>query len=425
MGVTRRTSSEIKGHYLALHGSSTLTANVRTYMKLRTRAGVGLLALAVGSCLGQASLAFGASAGWEQWQHLEGVVDVAGPRTDGKLVAVAAGRLLLVSPDGTITPFSRGVDGYVAAGKDDEAYVAMVPVGGLTVDTAGCSFNADDVFVLHLGSPQAVDRVDPAGHSQRFAVVPDVEMLNGIALDTTGRFGHRLLVSGSHAGGTKVAAIDCKGGVSAIRDMAPQFEGGLAVAPASFGHYAGQLIAPDENSGRIWAIASDGKATEIARPELPTGGDTGVESLGFVPPGFARGGRAYLADRGTADNPFPGTDSILRLSASTIVPAGVAEGDLLVSTEGNGTTVAIHCEASCQVLSVADGPKGGHIEGHIALVADQPAPSGAALSEASDLGRGGSGLPVPVAATVAAALAGAIGAAGAVLALRHRNIAGQ
>ncbi|MDE3076436.1 MAG: hypothetical protein KGJ86_13525 [Chloroflexota bacterium] len=39
-------------------------------------------------------------------------------------------------------------------------------------------------------------------------------MLNGIAFDTTGSFGHRLLVSGSRKGGTKVVAIDCNGGVS-------------------------------------------------------------------------------------------------------------------------------------------------------------------------------------------------------------------
>jgi hypothetical protein len=90
-----------------------------------------------------------------------------------------------------------------------------------------------------------------------------------------------------------------------------------------------------------------------------------------VPPGFINtaGGFAYLADRGTPNNPFPGTDSILRLSAAALASAGVQEGDLLVSTEANGTTVAIRCESSCSVIPVADGPPGGHIEGKVLVVA--------------------------------------------------------
>src|SRR5207249_7946038 len=102
-------------------------------------------------------------------------------------------------------------DGYSADRKDDEDCLAIVPGGSLAVQSANCNFAADDVFILHLGSPQAVDRVDAAGRSRRFAVVPDVDMLNGIVFDTTGRFGHRLLVTGSRAGGTKVVAIDCTG----------------------------------------------------------------------------------------------------------------------------------------------------------------------------------------------------------------------
>src|SRR5579862_6055683 len=45
---------------------------------------------------------------WEQWQHLPGVVDIVGPRADGKLVASAEGSLFLVSADGGISPFSAG-----------------------------------------------------------------------------------------------------------------------------------------------------------------------------------------------------------------------------------------------------------------------------------------------------------------------------
>jgi hypothetical protein len=165
-------------------------------------------------------------------------------------------------------------------------------------------------------------------------------------------------------------ALDCQGGLTVITDTAPSMEGGIQVAPATFGAFAGYLIGADENSGQVWAIAPDGTARVVFRPNLPTGGDTGVESVGFVPPGFSGGGTAYLADRGTANNPFPGTDSILRLAWPALAPAGVTEGDLLVATEGGGTTVAIRCAATCSASPVATGPadgRTGHIEGHLTL----------------------------------------------------------
>jgi hypothetical protein len=41
-----------------------------------------------------------------------------------------------------------------------------------------------------------------------------------------------------------VLAIDCAGGVRAITSHAPAMEGGIAVAPTSFGRYGGDLVAP-------------------------------------------------------------------------------------------------------------------------------------------------------------------------------------
>jgi hypothetical protein len=302
---------------------------------------------------------------WEQWRHQPGIVDLAGPRTDGTLVAVAAGRLLSLSRDGTIAPFAAGPDGFMGS-VDGEPYTAVAPAAHGT--GANCPFNADDAFALDLNSPPGVVRIDPAGHATQFATLAGAETLGGITFDTAGQFGGRLLVTGTKSGQTIVFAVDCQAGVSTITDSAPTVEGGLAVAPAGFGAFGGMLIAPDENSGQIWAIAPDGHVSLVSRPDLATGGDTGVESLGFVPPGFSSGGSAYLADRATANNPFPGTDSILRLSAEALVQAAVQDGDLLVATEGGGTTVALHCATSCQVLDVANGPSGGHIEGHIVFV---------------------------------------------------------
>jgi hypothetical protein len=333
---------------------------------------VGALAR-LGALVGLAGLvspaALAQPVAWDQWQHQPGIVDLAGPRSDGSLVAVAAGRLYLVSPDGAVAPFAQG-DGGFAGSVDGEPYAAVAPPSPAAA--TDCAFAADDVFALDLGSPPGIVRVDPDGQAGRFAALPSAETLGGIAFDTTGQFGRRLLVTGTKSNHTVVFAVDCRGTSTTITDSAPTVEGGLAVAPFGFGRFGGMLIAPDENSGQIWAIGPDGKATPVIKPELPTGGDTGVESLGFVPPGFSGGGSAYLADRATPNNPFPGTDSILRLGAQTLKAAGVQDGDLLVATEGGGKTVAIHCEATCTATPVAAGPDGGHIEGHIAFVPDQP-----------------------------------------------------
>ena len=50
----------------------------------------------------------------------------------------------------------------------------------------------------------------------------------------------------------------------------------------------------------IWAIAPDGSAKQVVNPGLAKGGDIGVESVAFVPPGFSKGGYVYYADRKSA-----------------------------------------------------------------------------------------------------------------------------
>jgi hypothetical protein len=312
------------------------------------------------------------SVGWEQWQHQVGIVEM-GARADGTLVVMAAGRLWTLAAGGAPTPFASGPDGFSADPNGEPYFIVAQPLG---VDGTNCAWSADDLFVLDLTSPPGIARVDPAGHSTRFATLRGVDTLGGIALDTTGRFGHRLLVSGTHDGNqTTVFSIDCQGSSTTLTESAPRVEGGIAVAPPTFGQFGGALIAPDENSGQIWAIGPSGDVSLVVVPNLPTGGDTGVESEGFVPVGFSSsGGYAYLADRGTPNNPFPGTDSILRLSSDALTSAGVQEGDMLVATEGNGTTVVVRCAETCSVVATLQGTNGGHIEGHIILISKQSNP---------------------------------------------------
>lgn len=306
----------------------------------------------------------GADPAWQSWQTVPGVFDTGGPRSDGSLVVAGSANLYLADPTGTLSPFARGAGGY-HEDPGAEAYLAVSP--GAHVSAAGCDFIRDDTFLLRLHVPIGIERVDaPGQNTGSFANVTGVTSLNGIAFDTTGGFDHRLLVSGPSAGKTVISAVDCNGNVQVITKTAPTLEGGLAVAPSRFGSFAGDLIAPDELSGNVYAIAPDGTVNVVAKPVLPTGGDIGVESVGFVPLGFmSGGGAAYLADRKTPGNPHPGTDSILRLSSADLAAAGVRDGDLLVATEGGATMIALRCAFTCTVIPVVSTPTTAHGEGHV------------------------------------------------------------
>jgi hypothetical protein len=338
------------------------------------------------SILGLAGMAATSSLSWQPWKHLSAVFDLVGPRSDGKLVAAAGGQLFLVVRDGTITPFADGSNGYhVASGP--ESYLALSP--GLHVTAANCDFARDDLFVLRPSNPLGITRVDASGHATNFADITGVDTLNGIVFDTVGRFDRRLLVTGPHAQHSTVLAIDCKGGIVPITDAAPSLEGGLAVAPPGFGTHGGELIAPDENSGAMLAISATGHSSLVVDSGIPHGGDIGVESTAFVPPGFAAGGTAYVADRATANNPHAGTDTILRLTAKELIQASVREGDLLVAAEGGGVTIDVRCATTCTSTAIVPTGTAAHIEGHLVVVADQPQPTPTPLPAVTQLGSNG------------------------------------
>jgi hypothetical protein len=299
---------------------------------------------------------------WRSFLHVPAVVDLTGPRTDGSLTVAADGDLSLLRLGGQPTPFASGPDGYSTA-RGPEPYIALA--SNETVDGTACSFSADTVYAIEPSEPPGVVEIDPQGRARRFADLETGISPNGIAFDHVGGFGHRLLVTAAVSDGIALLALDCAGVVSTIAPHAPRLEGGIQVAPGSFGRYAGDLIAPDEYSGRILAIDPQGAVHTVARSGLPSGADVGVESAGFVPPQFDRSEAAYLADRRSPGNPHPGTDSILRLSGADLVKAGVRPGDLIVASEGGAKTIAVRCARKCSVRKIADGPASSHAEGHI------------------------------------------------------------
>ncbi len=299
---------------------------------------------------------------WVRFLHVPGVVDLTGPRGDGQLTVAAAGRLFLLGTSGQPVPFARGSGGYTTA-VGPEPYIAMLtgkPATGL-----GCSFGKDATYALEPNGSPGVISIDKQGQARRFASFPGVRP-DGIAFDDVGRFGYRLLVTATARGGTTVFGVDCAGRVTTIASHAPRVEGGIAVAPLSFGSFGGDLVAPDETTGQVWAIGPGGKTRLIARSPLPAGGDIGVESAAFVPAGFSREWAAYVADRRSPGNRHPGTNSILRLPGAELARAGIHAGELVVASEGGAQTIVINCSATtCTVRHIADGPPTAHVEGHI------------------------------------------------------------
>jgi hypothetical protein len=301
---------------------------------------------------------------WRPLVIAPGIVDVVGPRADGRLVLATRTGLFLLRPGRPPQPFARGVGGYVPAGG--EPYVALAPSRRLS--GARCSFRRDEVFALDASSTPGVVQVDGTGQARRFASFPAGAFPSGIAFDVSGRFGYRLLVTVVFGEMTTLYAIDCRGRSRLLTRDGPRVEGGIAVAPRSFGRFAGELLAPDERTGRIFAFGPAGGVRLVVESGVPAGPDIGVEAIGFVPPRLGSGAAAYLADLGAPGAPTPGTDNVLVLRGQDLARARLHPGELVAATEAGARTMAVRCAGRCTIRRVADGPETAHGEGHITFV---------------------------------------------------------
>jgi hypothetical protein len=285
---------------------------------------------------------------WRQAAHVPGIVDVL-KLSDGTLVASTRTGLFEVR-GAALEPFARTYK----PTNGGEQYAAVVG----KVRTAACSWSADDVFVLDASGTPGIFRVPRGGAAVRFFDFPKGRFPSGITWDARGPFAHRLLVTVLVDNTTTTLyAIDCRGRGTVLRRGGPRVEGGIVVAPRSFGRFGGRLIAPSEINGTIYAFDPRGRSAIVARPNnVRRGADLGVESLGFAPSG-ARA--AYLADLGAPGSPTEGTESLL------VLRRAFAAGTLVVATEGGATTLAVRCSRVCTSRQIAQGPKATHAEGHI------------------------------------------------------------
>ena len=293
---------------------------------------------------------------WSEFVHVRRPLDVAGPLRDGALVVAADARLSLLTAVGRVVAFPSGQGAYRSPGGE-EPYIAVSPGG---------AFGNGTVYALRLSAGRGVVAIGANGGVRRFVSLSDPGLIDGITFDQTGAFSHRLLVTISSGSRTTVEAIDARGVIDTITRNAPNVEGGIAVAPSTFGRFAGDLIASSETAGQIYAITPQGKSELVANSQLPHGGDIGVESEAFVP--RATNADAFVADRLTPGNQHPGDDAILRIRAAALRSAGVEPGDLLVSTEGGALTDAISPSGvGYRIRIVAQGPAAAHGVGHIAF----------------------------------------------------------
>jgi hypothetical protein len=325
--------------------------------------GKGGAAAAICIALLASSLASAATAPgkWRAAVKVPGIVDVVGPRADGRLVLSSTSGLYVMRPAGSPVPYAR--QGY--AGSRGEPYLALG--GGRRVPGAGCAFQRDVIFVLDPDATPGILRVDRSGRSNRFVDLPAGAFPSGITIDAVGSFGYRLLVTTFAAGATTVYAFDCRARRRVVATGAPHVEGGIAVAPRTFGRFGGTLVAVDEVAGRIYSFGPRGRVRLLAQPGLAAGADIGVEALGFVPAKLGRGA-AYLADLGAPSSPTTGSDALLVLAGAALSRANLRPGELIVATEAGAKTIAVHCARRCGIRRVAEGPVAAHAEGHITFI---------------------------------------------------------
>ena len=154
---------------------------------------------------------------WLAFAHARRPLDLVASEDGRHIVAAADGRLWLLGGAGTLTPFAQGRQGYVSPGGE-EPYIALSP--------GGCYGTTGAVYAIRLVSGRGVVAVEADGRARRFASLGAPGLIDGIAFDTTGHFGHRLLVTINAGSRTTVDAIDCAGGVQTITCTAPRLEGG-------------------------------------------------------------------------------------------------------------------------------------------------------------------------------------------------------
>lgn len=184
--------------------------------------------------------------------------------------------LNLVTPDGSRSRFSHGYQTY----REVESKIAIVPEFGPPVEAG---FTPGEIFIGR-GPNTEISRL--AANGEALADVftrlsANSSLWGGLAFDTEGEFGGKLIAVESNG---KVYLISADGSSELLLDMELRLEG-VAVAPASFGPHAKNIIIgcegygdDDPHGGEVFAISPDLTVTLLANIGFA------AEDIQFIPP---------------------------------------------------------------------------------------------------------------------------------------------
>ena len=209
-------------------------------------------------------------------------------------------------------------------GECKERYLAIAPSSAITA-----GFSPNDIFVTE-GSVVYKVRPDGLGVTTFATLTGCGYDHSGITFDHEGSFGYNIMVTCPSG---DIWRVDSTGTPFLVANLGlgvADYEG-PAVAPMSFGTYAGQLLVADEDNGVVHAIASGGPENPgtVTPNVFHFFGAEGVVVIPDTPCSFGSSNAVLLSA-------LQQQNSIFKLSSSDFTGAGLGGDILIVSEEGAG-----------------------------------------------------------------------------------------
>jgi len=249
-----------------------------------------------------------------------------------------------ISSTGVVTPFAT-VPGNV--GECKERYLAIAPAVG--------TWTPSEIYAT---DGAAVYKITPDGSSVTlFTTVASCgNDHTGITFDHVGTFGFDMILTCLNG---EVWRVNPAGTSTHVASVGTELEG-PAVAPLSFGTYAGQILAANDDMGQVWAVKNDGTFTLAFSW-------AGAESVHVIPNtlcNFGNSGGAFFSALQQANqvDKFPATDFL-----------GFG-GDILIVSEAGGGISKVHWNGSSYVQTTFDTNPFGY-EGSAFVDCDIPTPT--------------------------------------------------
>ncbi len=249
------------------------------------------------------------------------------------------------------------------SGQCLERYMTVAPLV-----SANAGFTPRDVFITQ--GNEIFKFTPPAGPLVSFTTLPACgDDHTGITFDHVGTFGNDMILSCKNGTIWKVDNLPGGPHTFVVATLPINIENeGPAVAPLSFGPFAGQILTTNDNDA-VDAIRNDGFVTLNA---FVIGAGTGPESVQVIPQTlctFCSNGAFFQSVEAGSFGSFPGLYEYFPLDFSAF------GGDILVPCEGNSQIVRIHWNGSSYDMFFFDAIVGGLLEGSGFIDCNVPSPT--------------------------------------------------